>query len=237
MQGWIKLHRKIVDWEWYDDIPTFKLFIHLLLKANHEDNKWRGQTIEKGSFVTSLASLSTETGLSIKQIRTALKHLENTGEIDKQTTNQNTLIIVLNYGIYQEVQDQNGKQGANKGQSDGKQGATNKNDKNDKNVRSEEVVVCFANRDKLSKIYPAIDWEAYEQDDFVLKPSNIKAGKGVVILSTVQEDLLLDKLDIEMFNYYISKLADFIIRKNTMVKNHYATILKWYREDTGISEG
>lgn len=141
MQGWIKLHRKIVDWEWYDDLPTKSLFIHLLLLANHEDNMWHGQKIEKGSLITSLSSLSVQTGLSVKQVRTALNHLEKTGEIGKQRTNNNTLIIVLNYARYQEFEssdkEENGKRGASKGQTKGRQRATNKNDKNDKNAKNE----------------------------------------------------------------------------------------------------
>lgn len=148
MQGWIKLHRRIVDWEWYDDLPTKSLFIHLLILANHEDNMWHGKKIEKGSLVTSVASLSAQTGLSIKQIRTALNHLEKTGEIGKQTTNQNTLIIILNYSRYQEFDtDENsekGKQGANKGQARGKQRATNKNDKNDKNVKNDKKEIDYS---------------------------------------------------------------------------------------------
>jgi len=141
MQGWIKLHRKIVDWEWYDDLPTKSLFIHLLILANHEDNMWHGKRIKKGSLVTSLSSLSAQTGLSVKQVRTALNHLEKTGEIGKQKTNQNTLIIVLNYARYQEFEnsdkEENGKRGAGEGQTKGKRRATNKNDKNDKNVKNE----------------------------------------------------------------------------------------------------
>jgi hypothetical protein len=45
MNGYIKLHRKLVDWEWYTDIPTKTLFIHLLLVANHKPNKWRGMLL------------------------------------------------------------------------------------------------------------------------------------------------------------------------------------------------
>lgn len=142
MQGWIKLHRKIVDWEWYDDLPTKSLFIHLLILANHEDNMWHGKRIEKGSLVTSVASLSAQTGMSVKQVRTALSHLEKTGEIGKQTTSHNTLIIVLNYGRYQDFDisenSEKGKQGASSGQTRGKQRATNKNDNNDKNVKNDK---------------------------------------------------------------------------------------------------
>ena len=52
MEGWIKLHRKILDWEWYDDINTKVLFLHLLLTANHEEQKWRGKIIERGQLIT-----------------------------------------------------------------------------------------------------------------------------------------------------------------------------------------
>ena len=33
MSGWIKIHRKITEWEWYDDVNTFRLFMHLILKS------------------------------------------------------------------------------------------------------------------------------------------------------------------------------------------------------------
>jgi hypothetical protein len=39
MSGWIKIHRSILEWEWYEDTNTFRLFMHLILKANHKDRK------------------------------------------------------------------------------------------------------------------------------------------------------------------------------------------------------
>ena len=48
--GWLKLHRKISEWEWYTDGNTFRLFLHLLLNANFEDKKWKGITIKKGEL-------------------------------------------------------------------------------------------------------------------------------------------------------------------------------------------
>jgi hypothetical protein len=59
-------------------------------------------------------------------------------------------------------------------------------------------------------------------------------GKDVVLLSLEQTDSLLDKLGFDGFNYYIEKLAYFIINNNAKVSNHYATILKWAREDAAI---
>ena len=49
--GFIKLHRKIIDWEWYDDINTKTLFIHILLMANFEDKKWHGETVKEVVFL------------------------------------------------------------------------------------------------------------------------------------------------------------------------------------------
>lgn len=59
-------------------------------------------------------------------------------------------------------------------------------------------------------------------------------GKGVVFLSEDQTADLLDRMDLETFNYYVDKLSSFIIDKNARVKNHYETILKWWREDSGL---
>ena len=59
-------------------------------------------------------------------------------------------------------------------------------------------------------------------------------GKGVVLLTEEQKDSLLEKLGLDGFNYYVEKLARFIIDKKATVSNHYATILKWAKEDKKI---
>ena len=56
-------------------------------------------------------------------------------------------------------------------------------------------------------------------------------GKGVILITDAQKDVLLDKLGIEVFNHYIDKLSTFIIKKEANVGNHYKTILKWAEED------
>ena len=101
--SWIKLHRKFLQWEWYDDINTKVLFLHLLLKANYVDKKWRGVVIKRGQHLTGRFSLSKETGLSQQQIRTSLDKLISTNEITKQSTSQYTIITINNYEKYQGV--------------------------------------------------------------------------------------------------------------------------------------
>jgi hypothetical protein len=101
MSGWIKLHRQITDWEWYDDHNTFRLFIHLLLKANHKERSYRGTTIEVGCIMTGRELLSKETGLSVQQIRTCLERLKLTNEITIKSDKQGTIIQVVKYKDYQ----------------------------------------------------------------------------------------------------------------------------------------
>ncbi|MBQ9531565.1 MAG: hypothetical protein IJR70_05795 [Eubacterium sp.] len=141
MEGWIKLHRKIINWEWYTDINVKVLFLHLLLTANHTEGRWQGKTIGAGEVITSISHLSQQTGLSIKQVRTALEKLESTGEIEREGANKNSRIKLLNYCVYQtldvEEGQTKGKQAASKRQTKGKQRATNNNDNNKKNDKND----------------------------------------------------------------------------------------------------
>ena len=59
-------------------------------------------------------------------------------------------------------------------------------------------------------------------------------GRGVVLLTPEQDEALLEKLGFDGYNHYISKLAAFIIEKDAKVGNHYATILKWAKEDAKV---
>ena len=99
--GWIKLNRNILNWEWYHDSNTKNLFFHCLLRANYEDQKYRGEVIPKGSFVSSYRHLAEETGLSYQQIRTALEHLKATHEITQTSYSKYTVFTVVRWEEYQ----------------------------------------------------------------------------------------------------------------------------------------
>ena len=86
MSGWIKIHRKFLDWEWFNKSEAVHLFIYMLLKANHKSGKWQGIDIERGQFISSLGNISNATGISLQTIRTILKKLEKivSTEINKK---------------------------------------------------------------------------------------------------------------------------------------------------------
>lgn len=101
MEPFVKLYRKMLAWEWYDDINTKIVFIHCLLRANWQPCKWHGVDIEAGSFITSLATLANEVNLSVMQVRTALNHLNLTGEITSKQQGKYRVITVNSWGAYQ----------------------------------------------------------------------------------------------------------------------------------------
>ena len=117
---YIKISRKILEWEWYTDINTKVLFLHILLKANWKPGRFQGIEVPRGSFVTSQQNLVLETGLTLKNVRTALKHLENTGEVAVNRHPKFSVITIKNYDKYQS----GGSQVAVEGQSGGSQVAT-----------------------------------------------------------------------------------------------------------------
>lgn len=107
---YIKLSRKLLDWEWYGNINTCRLFVHMLLKANWKDGKFEGKVIPRGSFVSSIGILANETSLTNDEVRTALKHLISTKEVTKQSYSKYTVFTVSNYAEYQDVPKQNPNQ-------------------------------------------------------------------------------------------------------------------------------
>ena len=105
-QGHIKLFRGFLEWEWWHDINTSRLFIYMLLKANWKPGRFGGIDIPRGSFVSSIGELAHGANLTENEVRTAIKHLIKTGEVNKQTTNKFTVFTVKNYCLYQDAPNQ-----------------------------------------------------------------------------------------------------------------------------------
>ena len=140
--GYVQLDRKILNWEWYEDANTFRVFLHLLLTANHKVARWQGVTIGRGQVLTGRLKLATALHLSEKQIRLSLNKLKTTNGITIKTTNLYSIITICKYNTYQCAKNEKGQQEdqqedqqeANGGPTEGQRRATNNNDnKNKKN--------------------------------------------------------------------------------------------------------
>ena len=131
-QGWVRLHRQFLEWEWFNDPNVFRLFIYCLLKANHKDKRYKGKLIKRGEFVTGRDILSKEVGLSVQQIRTALNKLKSTNEITIKSTKQGTIIQIVKYNYFQIVTNES----TNNQPTSNQQVTTNKNVKKEKNEKN-----------------------------------------------------------------------------------------------------
>ena len=107
---YLKLYRKFLGWEWYQDIGTKVLFLHCLLRANWKAGSWKGVKYDAGQFITSLSQLADETGLTVDQVRTGLNHLISTGEITNKSQSKYRIITVKKWHEYQGDPKQNPKQ-------------------------------------------------------------------------------------------------------------------------------
>lgn len=150
--GYVKIYRRLKDWEWYSDANTARVYLHILLSANHRTVRFKGANIKKGQCLLSVEKMAEALRMSRQSARTALQHLISTNEITTKPTKAGTLITVVNWDNYQaddcldnRSPNQRGNRQLTRYQPDTNQilttyqpdinqiSTTNKNDKNDKN--------------------------------------------------------------------------------------------------------
>lgn len=103
--GYMKLFRKISEWEWYDDPVTFKVFLHFLLTARWQDGSWHGIEIKRGEVLESLPSIAQKNGLTVRNVRTAIQHLIDTNSVTIRKVGRCHIYKVSEYEKYQVRQD------------------------------------------------------------------------------------------------------------------------------------
>lgn len=176
-EGYIKLFRSLLNWEWIDKPETLSTFIFLLLTVNHSDNEWHGMTIKRGQTVTSYTEIAHKMGLSVQQVRTSVKRLISTGELTHQTTNRYSLITIRNYEVYQSVVNTPiNNQATNNQQSSNNQSTTNNNEKNKKNDKN----YIYAQSDTAFDAF----WNAYP------KKKDKRRARDVFNRLNITDDLL-----------------------------------------------
>lgn len=89
--------REIFDWRWFKKPKTAFLFVYLLLSSNFENRDFEDIIIKRGQYACTQERLSAETGLSLKEVRTALDNLKKTGDITIDTSRGYSLITVVEY--------------------------------------------------------------------------------------------------------------------------------------------
>jgi len=139
MQGWIKLHRKLLDNPIFTKEGLLQLFIYCLLKANHEEARIifnnKEEIIGVGQFITGREVLSKDLNVKESTIYKRLKNLEKLGILNIKSNNKFSLVTIVNYTMYQIEESESNSKSNNKVTTKEQQSNTNKNDKNDKNEK------------------------------------------------------------------------------------------------------
>lgn len=173
---WIKIDRNILNWGWYKDTNTKAVFLHLLITANVKPNKFLGVDVGRGEVATSYPSLAENLGISIKCVRTAIKHLQMGGEVAVKRHPRFSVISILRYDYYQgngQAEGMStGRQRAGKGQQ-----SKNERMKEYKNPRVDEVV-DFIIEEGL-KVDARRFFEYYEEQGWQMNGEPIRDWKAV----------------------------------------------------------
>lgn len=206
LNGYIKLHRQMLDWGWYDDINTKVVFLHLLLTANFKDTEWHGIQLKRGDVVTSIPSLATALKLSERNVRTAISHLKTTGEVTDKTFSKFRIISIKNYNQYQDDDRQSASQPTDNRQSSASQPTDNRQQrKNDKNVRSKEGknVVVSENCQKIFEMFNHICLSL----DSIVNPTELNIRR----VSELQQQ----HPDFNFYDYFVKiEKSDFLTGRN-----------------------
>jgi len=210
-EAFIKIHRKMLEWEWYKDTNTFCLFLHCLLIANWKDGKFMGCDIPRGSFVSSYSQLAQQTNMSVQNVRTAINHLKSTGELTVNSHAKFSIFTVVNYNRYQDDNRQANKQVTDNQQATNKQLTTIEEYKEKK-------------EDKEVKKY------------IKAKPVRHKYGQYENVLLSDED---MEKLKREFPNDYkerIERVSEYCKSKGKTYSDYLATIRSWARKE-GVKSG
>jgi hypothetical protein len=227
MEGYIKVYRSMLKWEWYTKPVTRSLFQHCLLKANYQESRWKGIIIPAGSFVTSEQTLCQELTFSRREIRTALTHLKSTNDITIKTASNYTMINVVNWAKYQGCEtdigqpndQQLGHQEANDRPTIGQRQATVKEIKELKKERIKEEVLLKDTETGVSSVRVSTPKSRYGEFRHVL-------------LTEKQFNKLHD--DFPNADELITFLDEYIQMKGYKANDHNLAIRKWVV--TAVSE-
>lgn len=153
-EGWIKLHRKLLDNPvTMKDTDHLAVWIYLLLNASHNEHPalFRGEKIilKPGQLITGRKSIALALHINESKVERILKSLKSEQQIEQQTSSKNRLISITNWEFYQQSEQQNEQQVNNKRTTNEQQVNTNKNIKNGKNERKD---ICQNILDLFNKI-------------------------------------------------------------------------------------
>lgn len=157
LKGWVCLHRKTLENPIvFKDTDYLGVWVYLLLNATHKEINamFAGKkiTLKPGQLITGRKSISTFLNVNESKVKRILKAFENDQQIDRQRSNKNSLITILNWDKYQKDDQQNDQQVTSKRPTNDQQVTTNNNVTMKQCNKGNNIYGCSF--EELWKIYP-----------------------------------------------------------------------------------
>lgn len=202
-QGWICVHRQLLEWEWFSDHNTFRLFVYFMLKANHQDKRWKGILIKRGQHLTSLDAICSGSGLTKSQVRTSIKKLKSTHEIAHESNKQHTVITVINYNLYQSNDTQVSTRVTHESHTNDTRVTTNNNDNNKNNNNKKDLSVITDGFSHWWNLYPVSRRKNKKGclDKFKAKCKNLDDDQIEFLVNKISLDIQKRKAEAEDVKY------------------------------------
>jgi DNA replication protein DnaD len=115
MQGFISLHRKLMNNPIWGDPNYLKLWVYCLFKATHQEHEQlvgnQMVKLQRGQFITGRNALAEDLNRGVKPKQQLdnltwfryLKNLETWGMLNIKTTNKFSVVTIDKYEFYQDV--------------------------------------------------------------------------------------------------------------------------------------
>jgi len=192
-QGWVSLHRKLLENPIFKNHKLLQTFLYCLLKATHEDYKAligdQLVDLKPGQLATGRKAISQATNLTEQNVRTALSKLEKLGILTITPTTKYSIITVVSWDLYQQSNQQ-----VTNSQPTSNQQVTTNNNINNKNNSNKYVIPDGINLDSWE------EWETYRKSkkktiskhaaakQFKLLLKYSKDQQAIIINQSIQND-------------------------------------------------
>ena len=205
-EGYIKLYRKMMKWGWYTDTNAKCVFLHLLFLAQYEACFYRGVKLDVGQAVTSIREIATQTGISVRSVRTAIEHLKSTQEVTQLPHGKFSVFTINNYIEYQ--------------------GGDTKSDNQVTQNRHTSDTDPYIKKSRSQEI------KNIKEKNISIEILKKKFGEFEnVVLTGEEHEKLVDRLGDIGAKEYIERLSSYLAQSGRRYRRHYATLLNWWRKD------
>ena len=237
MEGWIKLHRGLLESNVWTCEPFSRgqAWVDLLLLANHKDSFFykRGNKIDvkRGQLGRSVVELSDRWKWSRSKVNKFLKDLEKEQQIKQQKSSITQIVTIINYDEYQEKEQQTLQQKGSRKAAEGQQKDTYKNDNNDNNDNKIKIKAS-----KIEEFKKDLMSEVQQKNIIAKAESDVNARGGNWVCKYNFNPYMVLKQKFESFKVLTNQFNWSFNDVNHMKNSFYNFVVEYWELNTDIIE-